>query len=59
MYKFKRLQHNTNKNLKNFQIVGFAMHTQTWVVQLFTCHIKHNVVLEKAVARNEKLGGIS
>ena len=35
------------------------MHTQTWVVQLFTCHIKHDVILEKAVARNKKLGGMS
>ena len=45
-------------NLK-IQIFGFAMHTQTWVVQLFTCHIQHTDVLEKAVARNKKLGGIS
>ena len=36
-----------------------AMHTQTWVVQLFARHIKHNVVLEKSVARNKKLGGMS
>ena len=35
------------------------MHTQTWVVHLFACHIKHDVVLEKAVARNKKLSGIS
>ena len=45
--------------MKKFQIFGFAMHTQTWVVQLFTCHIKHDVVLEKTVARNKKLGGSS
>ena len=35
------------------------MHTQTWVVHLVACNIKHDVVLEKAVARNKKLSGIS
>ena len=45
--------------MKIFQIVGFAMHTQTWVIPLFTCRIKHDVVLEQAVARNKKLGDMS